>query len=214
MSDVITPPSPAEGSSGSRAEVIAGLVAIGLWFALFVAGTFVGTQTYRDTLAREASTGEKLKAFSIVLFCYTATNVAFLCCIASILGGIFRRMRERQRQRSLPPSLLVLLLSLILQGFVVYLVMVSGVISFGGFEHFLDAPTQDQYLRLAATASLVSLMIGYSPGLFNSLMGRLEKWVQGQGVSQGQNGAPSDRLASPAGESGGERQQNPRIAGR
>jgi hypothetical protein len=113
--------------------------------------------------------------------------------VASILGGIFRRMRERERQRVLRPSLFVLLLSLILQGFVVYLVMVSGVISFGGWDHFLDAPTQDQYMRLAATCSLISLVIGYSPGLFNSLMGRLEKWVREPDASQPANGAPTEK---------------------
>jgi len=91
----------------------------------------------------------------------------------------------------LVPSLMVLLCSLVFQGFVVYLVIVSGVISFGGWSHFLDAPTQEQYIRLAATSSLISLVIGYSPGLFNSLMGRLEKWAQ-QGVT-GQDGTqPAD----------------------
>ena len=120
---------------------MAGLVSIGIWFALFVAGTFIGTKPYRETLAGQADVGQKLQALFVVLFCYTATNVALLCCIASVLGGIFRRMRERQRQRLLVPSLLVLLLSLILQGFVVYLVIVSGVISFAGWDQFLNAPT-------------------------------------------------------------------------
>ena len=191
MSEATTTPAPAEGSADSKAEVLAGLVSIGIWFALFVAGTFIGTKPYRETLAGQADVGQKLQALFVVLFCYTATNVALLCCIASVLGGIFRRMRERQRQRLLVPSLLVLLLSLILQGFVVYLVIVSGVISFAGWDHFLDAPTQDQYLRLAATCSLISLVIGYSPGLFNSLMGRLEKWVQQRSIDPDLKGTAS-----------------------
>lgn len=176
--------SPLEKTADSKSEVYAGLIAIGLWFALFAAGSFIGTQLHRATLAGEAGLGEKLQALIVVLFCYTATNVAMLCCVASVLGGIFRRMRSRQRQRLLSPSLLVLLLSLVLQGFVVYLVMGSGILSFGGWEHFFDNPSRDQYLRLASTCSLISLMIGYSPGLFNSLMGRLEIWAQ-QGVAIG-----------------------------
>jgi hypothetical protein len=175
-------PSPTQQTADSKGEVFAGLITICVWFTLYVAGTFIGTKPYRDTLAGEAGLGEKLQALVAVLFCYTATNIAILCCTASVLGGIFRRMRERQRQRLLSPSLIVLLLSLILQGFVVYLVMVSGVISFGSWAHFLDAPTQEQYMRLAATSSLISLMIGYSPGLFNSLMGRLENWAR-EGIS-------------------------------
>jgi hypothetical protein len=193
-SEVKATPARAEETADSKAEVVAGLIAFCVWFALFVVGTFIGTKPYRDLLAAgNASAGEQLLALLVVLFCYTATNVALLCCIASILGGIFRRMRERERQRVVRPSLFVLLLSLILQGFVVYLVVASGIISFGGWDHFLDAPTQDQYMRLAATCSLISLMIGYSPGLFNSLMGRLEKWVREPVASPPTNGAPPDK---------------------
>jgi len=182
---------PTQTTADSRAEVIAGLICFCAWFVLFVAGTFIASKPYRDTLAGEASFADKFGASIIVLFCYTATNAAMLCCIASVLGGLFRRMRERQRQRVLVPSLIVLLCSLVFQGFVVYLVIVSGVISFGGWDHFLDAPTQEQYIRLAATASLISVVIGYSPGLFNSLMGRLERGAQ-QGV-RGQDGTqPAD----------------------
>jgi uncharacterized membrane protein len=194
MSDVKATSTQAEGTADSKAEVFAGLICFCVWFALFVAGTFIGTKPYRDTLAGDAGVGEKLQALIVVLFCYTATNIALLCCIASILGGIFRRMRERQRQRLRSPSLLVLLLSLILQGFVVYLVMVTGVVSFGGSDHFLENPTQEQYMRLAAASSLISLVIGYSPGLFNSLMGRLEKWAQERGASREANGAPSEKV--------------------
>jgi uncharacterized membrane protein len=171
-------PTPAPVASNSNAEIFAGIVSICLWFALFVAGTFIGTPPYREILTGEAEVGDKLWAFIVVLFCYTATNAALLCCLASVLGGIFRRMRNPQREQKNTPSLFVLLFSLVLQGFVVYLVMVAGVISFGGWEHFLDAPTREQYMRLAATSSLISLMIGYSPSLFNNLIRKLEKWTQ------------------------------------
>jgi hypothetical protein len=119
-----------------------------------------------------------------------------LCCVASVLGGIFRRMRERQRQRLLSPSTPVLVLMLVLQGFVVYLVIVSGVVSFGGWSHFFDAPTQEQYLRLAATCSLISLVIGYSPGLFNSMMGKLEKWAQQGAALRDDSSAGRDAVST------------------
>jgi hypothetical protein len=187
-------------TADSKAEVVAGLCAISIWFALFAAGTFVGTKSYRDTLAGDAGIGAKVPALIAVLFCYTATNAALLCCTASVLGGTFRRMRERQRKRLLAPSVHVLILSLVLQGFIVYLVMVSGVVSFGGWDHFLGAPTQEQYMRMAATSSLISFMIGFSPGLFNSLMGRLEKWAQ-EGISV-RAGAQPDDTGSEANDGG------------
>lgn len=182
MSDVKATSSPSEGTASSKAEFFAGLIGLCVWFALFVVGTRVDSTPHREMIAGDAGLAERIQAFIVVLFCYTPSNTAMLSCVASVLGGLFRRMRARQRHRLLAPSLLVLLLSLVFQGFVVYLVMASGILSFGGWSHFFDNPSQDQYLRLASTCSLISLMIGYSPGLFNSLMGRLEKWVE-QGIT-------------------------------
>lgn len=182
MSDVKAESSLDEGTASSKAEILAGLLALCVWFALFVVGTRVDTTPHREMIAGDAALGQRSQAFLIVLFCYTPSNTAMLSCVASVLGGLFRRMRARQRRRLLAPSLLVLVLSLVFQGFVVYLVMASGILSFGGWSHFFDDPSQDQYLRLASTSSLISLMIGYSPGLFNSLMGRLERWVE-QGIA-------------------------------
>lgn len=192
MSDTRDISSSRKTMADSTSEVLAGLIAICVWFTLFVAGFSFPTKAYRHILMGDAGIGEKLPAFFVVVFCFTPTNAAMLCCVASVLGGIFRRMRARQRQRLVAPSLLVLLLSLVFQGFVVYLVMASGILSFGGLGHFFDNPTRDQYIRLAATCSLISLMIGYSPGLFNSLMGRLEKWLR-QGVALGA-AAPSAKV--------------------
>ncbi len=112
-----------------------------------------------------------------MLFCYTATNIAMLCCTASILGGILRRIREQRRGRT-PIQITTMLLSMCLQGIIVYLVMISGIISFAGWNPFIDSPDQNQYMRLAGTSSLISIMIGYSPGLFNSLLGKLEDRIE------------------------------------
>jgi hypothetical protein len=169
-------------SHSVRSEAIAGVVAIVLWFALFVGGTNIGTKPDREILAGNvpSTIGEKVGAAITVLFCYTATNIAMLCCTAAALGGLLRRYRQTDRHpdRPLQPaSLFVLMLTFVLQGFIIYLVMVAGAISFVGWGQFVESPTQDQYIRLAAAASLVSLMIGYSPGLFNNLIKRLEKWT-------------------------------------
>lgn len=195
MSDANAMSSPAKGRANSTAEVFAGAIALCVWFTLFVIGYNIQAKPYQTVLLSNADIARKLHAFLAVLFCYTPTNAAMLCCVASVCGGIFRRMLERQRQRLLSPSLPVLLLSLVFQGFVVYLVMASGIISFGGWDHFFDHPdpTQGQYVQLAVTCSLISLILGYSPGLFISFMGRLEKWLP-QGVAL--QGAAPDAPAS------------------
>lgn len=172
-------PSPREATANPKAETLAGLIALCVWFALFIAGFSVDSKPYRDTLASEAGGGEKILAFVIVIFCYTITNGAMLCCAASVMGSIFRRMRARHRPLS--PSLPVLLISSVFQGFVVYLVMTLGILSFAVGEPHLGHPKHHQYVQMALTSSLISLMIGYSPGLFNSLMGQLEKWAA-QGI--------------------------------
>ena len=171
-------------TSNPTTEAIASFVAMCLWLGIFALGTFIGTKPYRDTLAGDVAFVSKAWAFLVILVCYTATNTAMLCSIAAVMGGLFRRMKEQRKRPLISPSLLVLLFSHLLQGFIVYLLMVSGVVSFGGLEHFLDAPTQEQYLRLAATMSLVSFVIGYSPGVLNRLMDKLEKWAQMGTVGQ------------------------------
>jgi hypothetical protein len=115
--------------------------------------------------------------------------VAILCCIASILGGLFRRVRERLQGKSVPTSMPILLFSLALQGFVIYLVVVSGVISFSGGYAFLSSPSQDQYMRLAATVSLFSFVAGYSPTAIIALLARIERLIgAGGGTPAGGGG--------------------------
>lgn len=162
MSDAKALSSPMEGTANSTVEVFAGLIALCVWLALFIDGK---TKT---------PAGEDSQERIAVLFRHPTTNVAMLCCVASVLGGVFRRMQTKVRRRLIFPSLLIL----VLQGFVVYLFIATVIISHGGWDNFSQNPAHEKYIQHAATCSLISWMIGYSPGLFNSLMGRLEKWLQ------------------------------------
>lgn len=175
-----------EGRSTPRAEArwgrgwveaLAGSIVFGLWFVLYAAGTLVGTGPAREQVMAGASPLETIWLLTLILLCYTATNVAILCIIASILGGLFRRVREGLQGRPAPASIPSLLLALGLQGFVIYLVIVSGVISFSGGSAFLSSPSQDQYMRLAATASLFSFVVGSSPTAIVTLLARLERLI-------------------------------------
>jgi hypothetical protein len=170
-------------------EGLTGTVAFGLWLVLYLAGSLVGTGPAREQLMAGTSPLETLWLLGLILFCYTATNVAILCCIASILGGLFRRVRERLQGKSVPTSMPILLFSLALQGFVIYLVVVSGVISFSGGYAFLSSPSQDQYMRLAATVSLFSFVAGYSPTAIIALLARIERLIgAGGGTPAGGGG--------------------------
>lgn len=167
-------------SVGVIQEVLAGLISLATWFALLIAGSFIGTEPERAKLAGDGPLVEKVLALAVILFCYTGTNIALLCCLASVMGGLFRRQREEARGRTETTLFPVLILSMVFQGFLIYLVIVAGVIAFGGWRGFVSEPQQDQYIRLAATASLISFMVGYSPSLFNNLLRRLERWLEGR----------------------------------
>jgi len=60
---------------------------------LFAAGNIIGTQPFRDRLSSPGDILTACKLWFVVLTCYTSTNVAILCCVASYLGTLGRRAR-------------------------------------------------------------------------------------------------------------------------
>ncbi|QDV39011.1 hypothetical protein [Tautonia plasticadhaerens] len=184
----LTIPEEARGTPRASArwgEALAGTVVFGLWFLLYAAGALVGTGPARERVMAGAPPLEAIRLLTLILLCYTATNVAILCIIGSQLGGLFRRVREGLQGRPTPTSMPSLMFALGLQGFVIYLVIVSGVISFSGGYAFLSSPNQDQYMRLAATASLFSFVVGYSPTAIVALLARLERLLGAGAPSTG-----------------------------
>jgi hypothetical protein len=150
---------------------------MGLWVVLFAAGGIIGTQPYRDRLTHPGDFATALKLWFIVLTCYTATNVAMLCGLSSFLGTLGRRTRiggnERVDQSGEPMRQYT---AALVRGFFVFIAMVSGTMALTGPTTFTNT-SPETYLRLAATASLVSFLAGYKPQLFNRLQGRLDDWV-------------------------------------
>ncbi len=158
-------------------EVLVGLLFLGTWVVLFAAGGIIGTQPYRDRLTHPENFTVALQLWFVVLTCYTATNVAALCFLSSYLGTLGRRTRIGGQERNdVRADAFGQYTAAVMRGFFVYVGMVSGTVALTGPQTFTNT-SPETYLRLAATASLISFLAGYKPQLFSRLQGRLDDMV-------------------------------------
>jgi hypothetical protein len=110
-----------------------------------------------------------LVAWGVVLACFLPVNLAWVCCVASLLGGFGNRANlsddsERRRARDGTNPFV----SSLLRGFFVYLVVTSGLLILDDAP--FASPTPGQYVRLAGFLSLFSFVVSYQPRLFNQLI--------------------------------------------
>lgn len=164
---------------GAR-EVLISVGSLGGWLVLFTAGLIIPSSTYRTLLANQAHTLSMLELFQywfVVVTCYTLTNVALLCCTASLLGAAGRRARLERADDHDDDGLANPYVSAMIRGFFVFLVLLSGVLIL--LEKPFGAPSQEQYLRLAGFVSLLSFLVGYNPHLFARLLKRIADLVEG-----------------------------------
>ena len=176
-------------------EVAIGSLFLGLWIVLFAAGGIISTQPFRDRLSHPENLVAALRVWFVVLTCYTVTNVAVLCCLASYLGTLGRRSRIGGNERcDLQGDGLRQYTAAVIRGFFVFVAMVSGTVALTGPNTFTNT-SPETYLRLAATASLVSFLAGYKPQLFSRLQGRLDEWVteRPDSVVNGRGHEPAER---------------------
>ena len=189
---------PAEQTGGAGAlasrrnlhlgEIGVGLVAFLAWLLLLAAGILVGTASYRETLAHPAGLGF-LTLFGdllIVTLCYTWTNAALLCPLASFLGGLCQWSKADSRERGY--------LSIILPGFFVYVVAASGILFVGNTTALLNPTSPTVYVKLAGLVSLLSFCVGYDPRFFATSIERVEQVI----VVVIQRGDRSSRTTPPA----------------
>lgn len=111
-------------------------------------------------------------AFLVVLFCFTPSNLALLCCSAGMLGAMGRRvvLSTPRNQDAIDSS--YPLLSAILRGFFVYLSVISGLLVL--LENpILGTVSPGQYIRFAGLLSLMSFFVNYDPSLFAALLDRV-----------------------------------------
>ncbi len=163
-------------------EVIFGLVCIGLWLALFTAGTFVATEEFRSAIGKPGATpfGKQVLAWFVVLTCYTFSNAALLSCLASVIGKFSRRslayeVASIQQLPSAPEprlrEVLVMYSVAIARGWVIFLMLGAGLLILT--TDAIANPKQGDYIRLAGTISVIGFLAGYDADLFKRLLDRV-----------------------------------------
>lgn len=152
-------------------DVTIGVVGLGGWILLFTAGALIASEPYRKLLGSpEPLAFPVMLRYGLIAFsCYTVTNVALLCCLSSLLGGLYRGATRAEAGTISPSVVGVRLLPYLIQGFVIFLLIVSGLFLLGD-DPFSNL-NQSKYIRLAGSASLFSFIAGYKPRIFY-------KWLQ------------------------------------
>lgn len=186
-----SPTGPAEGTRGEvkptprpdptlpKRPVTAGQAAVCLasimaWIVLAIAGVAITTKPYIDAMGSGTSLGfvGLTKAFFVLTTCYTFTNIAFLCCLSSIIGAVGRSAGiAKDVESDDATDFRTLCIAAIIRGFFVYITIVSGTLMLAD-QKFDDISIQ-QYLQLAGLVSLASFAAGYDPMLFGRLFNRV-----------------------------------------
>jgi len=147
-----------------------------LWIVIFLAGIIINSAPYRD---RVTLGGPNVFAWIVnwivVLFVYTPTNVAILSIFAGLLGALGRRATLHvitpDKDEEFPEDPINPYLSGVVRGFIVYLLIISGMIII--LESPPISPTApDQYVRLASVISVASFIVSYNPRYFGKLLHR------------------------------------------
>jgi len=119
----------------------------------FAAGTMVASGPYLKRLSHldDLGLGQAVATCILVFASYTVTNVAVLCSMSSLLGGLYRRATKGPGD-----SISMYCLPYLIQGFVVFLLLISGMLLIS--EDPFTGVTQSKYIRLAGSASLLSFV--------------------------------------------------------
>lgn len=165
--------------------IIIAVVAILLWISLLMAGILVNSQPYREAITNfhftstESSTGTEaspsfMTAAVVVLLCYTPSNLIFLCMVAGLLGALSRIARLHAKgeedEPDLPADKTNPFMSGVLRGLFVYLLAISGILLVN--ETPITAPDLTGYVRLAGLLSILSFLLSYNPGKFQSFIAK------------------------------------------
>jgi len=165
-------------------ELGLGILALIIWFALFTGGILVPTQPYRDAIINPTGLASVFASWLMVCSFWTITNIGILAIVASLLGAVGRRTRFTTRtdpmqfaiSASHPNGIATYYLSAAMRGFGVYSLVLGGLLVLA--TESLVSPTQDSYMRLAPTVSIISFYAGYDPGIFAGLLDRVKSFLQ------------------------------------
>jgi hypothetical protein len=155
-------------------EIVGGAITLGLWAVIFAVGIIFPSRPYLESLQGISSGGRELTWYEVLgrlaafVLTYTATNAAVLCCLTAWLGELGRRTRidgSPQRGGIHRGDYI----AAVIRGFLAYLAVAAGFIVLGSGSNLFIAPTQADYVRLAAIVSLLGFLTGFSPSLFRGL---------------------------------------------
>ncbi len=202
-----------EPMGGSRivSAAVGGMISTALWIAMFTVGLSVPSQPFRDGLfALSGGTPpvgaypingslDALYALFIIAFAYTPTNLAMLCCLASLVGCLayaatnsvetpVRAAKEEVLVSTNPRATTALVAAskdpkAVEDAATIPLRPTISAITWGFFiylflisgtllavENPFSSTTPDQYLRLAGTASLLAFVVGWRPELITRMV--------------------------------------------
>ena len=172
----------------SAKELVFGLTLLILWFGLFSGGILVSSKPYRDQLEFPQSLGLSaiITNWLIVTTTWSITNLGLLACIAASLGALGLRTRFTSRTDPMQAALEVAqpedrgvatyYVSAIMRGFGIYGLVLAGLLVLA--TESLANPTQEAYMRLAPTVSIISFYAGYDPSIFAGLLDRVKSFLQ------------------------------------
>ena len=195
-----------------QARIAMGSAALSLWMVFFSCGVFVETIEYRVFLAphsfpkhAEADqttgivatpySGSATYALLVATICFTPTNLAFLALLGGLMGGCTRNILlegishenaekiKPVRRRFLEESPW----SAMMRSFIVYLCVIAGLY-FAIDDPFKDS-TPAQYIRLAGTISVLSILVGYDPSRLLPWLSLVEHEQSQRLTFQQKNGA-------------------------
>lgn len=192
-----------------------GISAIALWLMVFTAGMAVNSSAFTSALEQTVKTLQLpldpigrfmnlvwgLVLLVLVLFTYTASNVAILCLLSAEIGVFASRMYDSAaRGVAELPLLKSRYLAALTGGFLIYLVVMSGSYTLLSLP-FQTPPVgsstaieaQNQYKTLATLASIACLIEGFQPFAIPTV----NRWLRGKsGADQVPSASPT-QIVSP-----------------
>jgi hypothetical protein len=175
-------------------ELVVGTVAVALWFILFAGGFLIDTAASRAEVGKGLQSEQLLLSWTTVICFWTVTNVGILACLCALLGALGRRTRfaleAAADQGSAEPvedtkGALVFYYSAVMRGFAIYSLVFAGLFILA--TEAFTKPQSGDYVRLAATLSVMGFYAGYDPKVFATVLQRVKRLFD-SGEIDGSNG--------------------------
>lgn len=167
-------------------EIVLATACLTFWFLLFVGGSLISTQPYRDQLQSSLAWQSRIKPLVVCILFWTTSNIGLLACLSSVLGAIGFRCRFTETfdlsrepggvDANVPGLLLTSYLAAIMRGFGTYTLSLAGLLLVA--SETLTSPDQVSYLRLAPLVSIASFYSGFNPRTFGGLLNRVKDLMQ------------------------------------